>query len=167
MCRNYGPNARTALQVAIRRGWCKQESFTDFLNAALHAADSEPITRATVANWSSGRENMPADAVLLLAEHCGAHAVDVINLFLRGAGFFAEPLPEPTGTPSVHLLDVLRTASEATPVILDAADSPAPTPEEWARCGPHIDRLDAVLRRVKAHRPKPQVLLPFEQREES
>jgi hypothetical protein len=92
MCRDYSTEnhaTRTALQVALAHRWCSIPSLTTFLNAILAANDCEPITDATVKNWTSGRENMPAEAFARFVEHCAPHSAAVLDTYGRA---LTEPL---------------------------------------------------------------------------
>lgn len=76
MANDYGPLARTALQVATAEGWCTQDSFAAFLSAKLrHGACS----RAQVASWETGREHMPVDVLGHLCAHTG-HGQELLTL---------------------------------------------------------------------------------------
>jgi hypothetical protein len=78
MPRTYGHTARNLLQIATASGWCTQESFTLYVNAHLSRTGQEPITRALVGSWETGRENMPGDAIGLLVKHVAPHGRELL-----------------------------------------------------------------------------------------
>ena len=88
MPRSYGHSGRNLIQLATTAGWCTQDSLTAFVNAALRRTGQEPITRALVASWETGRENMPADVVPLLLRHVAPHGVELLSALA------AESVPE-------------------------------------------------------------------------
>lgn len=76
MPRSYGPLGRTALQIAFSARWASQESFAAYLTAQLR----EPVSRAQIGNWATGRDHVPADAVVQLARHCPEQRREILQV---------------------------------------------------------------------------------------
>lgn len=164
MCRQYGTEARDVLQIAKLRGWCTQESLTEYLNAALSRANQEPISRATVANWWLGRENMPLDAFMRFLEHVTPHTAEALNLLAGRVACRAEEVPTTEEDVPTAIRGLDRAVNELDRVICDATDPHGPggstiMEEEWAELGPAIDRARARFDRLDAKRPRRQVPL--------
>lgn len=88
MPRTYGHTGRNLLQLATAAGWCTQDSLTAYINAQLRRTGQEPISRALVASWETGRENMAADVLPLLLAHVAPHGVELL------AALAGEAVPE-------------------------------------------------------------------------
>lgn len=164
MCRQYGTEARDVLQIAKLRGWCTQESLTEYLNAVLERSGQEPISRATVANWWLGRENMPLDAFVRFLEHVAPHTSTALDLLAGRVGCRAEEVPTSEEDVATAIRRLDRDMNDLDRVLSDVTDpdghgGSTVTEHEWAELGAALDRTRARLDRVDAKRPRRQVPL--------
>jgi hypothetical protein len=158
MCRQYGTEARDVLQIAKLRGWCTQESLTEYLNAGLSRAAQEPISRATVANWWLGR------AFMRFLEHVTPHTAEALNLLAGRVACRAEEVPTTEEDVATTIRRLERSTNDLDRVIDDVTDpeghgGSAVTDQEWSELGPTLDRTRAHLDRLDAKRPRRQVPL--------